>query len=220
MTLDRTGPESASSTEADTVVRVELERSAPSPPAGAERADAARNRLRILEAAERLFAARGIAGVTMDDIAAEAGVGKGTLYRRFGDKGGLAVALLDERERTLQEQILRGPAPLGPGAAPDVRLDAFVRAYLELVITQSDLVLLSETSGPGARLRTGANAFWRTHVRLLLTEAGAPDPALRAHLVLASLAAEQVAFWLADEKRDPDAVADAVSAAALTLLRD
>jgi len=48
---------------------------------------------------------------------AAAGVGKGTLIPRFGDRAGLAVALLDERERELQERILSGRPPLGPGAA-------------------------------------------------------------------------------------------------------
>jgi AcrR family transcriptional regulator len=54
----------------------------------------------------------------MDAVAAEAGVGKGTLFRRFGDRAGLAVALLDERERDLQAAVLSGPPPLGPGAPP------------------------------------------------------------------------------------------------------
>jgi len=182
-----------------------------------ERADAARNRLRVLAAAERLFGSRGVAGVTMDDVAAEAGVGKGTLYRRFGDKGGLAVALLDERERELQLQMISGAPPLGPGAPPGTRLTAFVRAYLHLVETQLDLVLLSETSTPGARHRTGAHAFWRQHCRLLLTQAGAADPDLRADLLLAGLAAEQVTHWLRDERRDRARLADALSSAALAL---
>src|SRR5262249_15009929 len=63
-----------------------------------ERADAARNRARALAAAEQLFAARGVTAVTMDDVATAAGVGKGTLYRRFKDKSGLAAALLNDRE--------------------------------------------------------------------------------------------------------------------------
>ncbi len=50
------------------------------------RADAARNRTRLLEVAERLAAERGIANVTMEDIACGAGVGKGTVFRRFGDR--------------------------------------------------------------------------------------------------------------------------------------
>jgi AcrR family transcriptional regulator len=184
-----------------------------------ERADAARNRLRILAAAERLFRTHGVAGVTMDDVAAQAGVGKGTLYRRFGDKGGLAVALLDQRERELQQRMLSGPPPLGPGAPAADRLGAFVRAYLDLVEAQLDLVLLSETSTPGARLRTGAHAFWRQHCRYLLAESDATDPELRADMLLAGLAAEQVRYWLRDEQRDLDVLARALCAAALSLLR-
>ncbi len=184
-----------------------------------ERADAARNRLRVLSAAERLFATRGVGGVTMDDVAAEAGVGKGTLYRRFGDKGGLAVALLDERERELQQRMLSGAPPLGPGAPPTTRLAAFVAAYLNLVVRQLDLVLLSETSTPGARLRTGAHAFWRQHCRYLLRDAGSPEPDVGADLILAGLAAEQVRHWLQDQHRDLAYIADALSAAALALAR-
>src|SRR3712207_4184359 len=121
--MDRSGLQSGSSTGGEPALdacRTEL----PVLNVGVvrERADAARNRLRILAAAERLFAARGVAGVTMDDVAAAAGVGKGTLYRRFVDKGGLAVALLDQRERELQQAILTGPPPLGPGATPPERL--------------------------------------------------------------------------------------------------
>lgn len=182
-----------------------------------ERADAARNRLLVLAAAERLFTARGVAGVTMDDVATEAGVGKGTLYRRFGDKGGLAVALLDQRERELQQRILTGRPPLGQGAEPTARLAAFTEAYLRLVSTQLDLVLLSETSRPGARLRTGAHGFWRQHCRHLLEQAGAPDPGLRADLLLAGLAAEQVGHWVHSRRYDLREVASALSAAAVAL---
>ena len=178
-----------------------------------ERADAARNRLRVLSAAERLFAERGVAGVTMDDVAAAAGVGKGTLYRRFTDKGGLAVALLDERERELQAAMLGGPPPLGPGAPAVERLEAFVAAYLLLVDRQLDLVLMSQTSAPGARLRTGAHALWRQHCMLLLREAGAQDPSLRADLLLAGLAAEQARAWLREQGLAPPALARALVAA-------
>ena len=140
-----------------------------------ERADAARNRRKVLAAAEELFTARGVAAVSMDDVAAAAGVGKGTLYRRFGDKSGLAAALLDEREAQLQQDMLGGPPPLGPGAAPVERLAAFVDAYLGFVVAHLDLVAMSQTASPGARLRTGSHRLWVHHCRLLLAEAGAPD---------------------------------------------
>ena len=162
-----------------------------------ERADAARNRRRVLAAAQHLFAERGVAAVTMDDVAARAGVGKGTLYRRFGDKGRLAAALLDEHERALQARILTGPGPLGPAdsAPPAERLAAFTRAYLEFLDTALDLVLLSQTAAPGARHATGAHAFWRAHCRYLLAAAGAADPEVRAEVLLATLAADQVRHW-------------------------
>ncbi len=213
MPEDVNGPQSGSSTECRAELPV-LDRGVVH-----ERADAARNRLRVLAAAERLFAARGVAGVTMDDVAAEAGVGKGTLYRRFGDKGGLAVALLDAREHELQQRIISGAPPLGPGAAPGARLAAFTEAYLSLVATQLDLVLLSETSTPGARFRTGAFAFWRQHCRYLLSGAGTPQADLRADLLLAGLTAEQVRHWLDDERRDLATLAAGLAAAALALAR-
>lgn len=66
--------------------------------AAAERADAARNRARLLAAAALLVAGRGAGHVTMDEVARVAGVGKGTLFRRFGDRNGLLLALLDDVE--------------------------------------------------------------------------------------------------------------------------
>ncbi|GAA5152428.1 hypothetical protein GCM10023321_21100 [Pseudonocardia eucalypti] len=163
-------------------------------PARPERADAARNRRRILDAAERLFAEHGVDGVSLDAVAAEAGVGKGTVFRRFGDKSGLAAALLDQRERELQRAMLDGPPPLGPGAPPAERAAAFTRAYLDYVLAAPELVRMSETASPGARYRLGAFGFWHTHLRVLLTEAGHP-PALAsvlAHALLAPLAAEHL----------------------------
>jgi AcrR family transcriptional regulator len=175
-----------------------------------ERADAARNRIKVLAAAERLFREGGIAAVSMDDVAAAAGVGKGTLYRRFGDKSGLAAALLDERESDLQAAMLSGPPPLGPGAPPADRLAAFAAAYLAFVDAQLDIVTLSQTASPGARLRTGSHRLWRQHCRILLAEVGVPDPDLRADTLLAALAAEQVRHWRRDEERTLAALTEAI----------
>lgn len=177
-----------------------------------ERADAARNRRKILETAARLFDERGPAAVSLDVVAAAAGVGKGTLFRRFGDKSGLAAALLDDHERELQEAILRGPPPLGPGAAPEERVVAFVVAYLRYALANLELVGMSETASPGARYRIGAYRFWRQHLDVLLREAGC-EPALAgmlAHTMLAPLAADHLQVQL-DNGATPEMLSRALS---------
>ncbi|MFC3450166.1 TetR/AcrR family transcriptional regulator [Amycolatopsis speibonae] len=177
-----------------------------------ERADAARNRAAILDAAASLFAEHGVEAVSMDQVAAAAGVGKGTLFRRFGDKAGLAAALLDARERVLQEGILHGPPPLGPGAPPAERLVAFADAYVGYVLKHLPLVRMSETAAPGARYRIGAYRFWHRHVAILLD--GVPDPEHAAHALLAPLAAEHLTALL------PELGEDRVRAGITRLWRD
>lgn len=156
-----------------------------------ERADARRNRLRVLEAAERLFTERGVKNVSLDAIAAEAGVGKGTVFRRFGDRAGLAVALLDEREQELQAKIISGPPPLGPGAPPAVRVMAFLDAYLDLLDRHVALFMDSENASDGARYRIGSYHLWHRHLSHLI-EAARPelDADYTAHVLLAPLAAD------------------------------
>lgn len=156
-----------------------------------ERADARRNRLRVLEAADRLFTEHGVKNVSLDAIAAEAGVGKGTVFRRFGDRAGLAVALLDEREQELQAKIISGPPPLGPGAPPVERVTAFLDAYLELLDRHVELFMDSENASGGARYRIGSYHLWHRHLAHLI-EAGRPglDADYTAHALLAPLAAD------------------------------
>jgi AcrR family transcriptional regulator len=182
-----------------------------------ERADAARNRRRVLDAAARLHAEYGIAGLNMDDVAAAAGVGKGTVYRRFVDKAGLAGALLDDRGRQLHERILHGPPPLGPGAPGLKRLVAFVGAYVEHTVRSLDLVLLSETGTPGGRLAKPVYGFWRLHVQVLLTEAGAPDPRTRAEALLAVLSAEQLKQWVKVDGRTVEELGETLGRLAVAL---
>ena len=83
-----------------------------------ERRDAARNREALLEAAEALIEHCGIEGVTMDAVAARAGVGKGTVFRRFDSREGLMAALLNHSETEWQASVISGPPPLGPGRRP------------------------------------------------------------------------------------------------------
>ena len=163
-----------------------------SPSRTPERADAARNRARVLEAAGRLFATTDARQVTMDEIARAAGIGRATLYRRYPDPIAIATALLDRHERELQERMLRGAPPLGPGAPPADRLAAFLAAMVELLENHLYLVLGAETGT--IRFGTGAYRLWRTHVRILLTDSGVPDPETLADMVLAPLDPEVYRF--------------------------
>jgi AcrR family transcriptional regulator len=156
-----------------------------------ERRDALRNRERVLDAAQRLLSTSGVDAVDIREVARAAGVGVGTVYRRFGDKGGLVAALLDERERTFQDCLLSGPAPLGPGAPSRQRLVAFLCALAEMTDENLPLLRVLQRSNPGARFHIGAYRAWRLHATILLLEA-APgiDAAWFAELILAPLAAD------------------------------
>lgn len=139
-----------------------------------ERADAARNRKVLLTTATKILATDGLEGLTMDRLAKEAGVGVGTVYRRFGDQAGLVNALMDDRERDFQAAFLSGPPPLGPGAPPADRLRAFLHAYLDRLEVEHGLRLWGETKSPTGGYRVGAYLAVRAHLRVLLRAAGVP----------------------------------------------
>lgn len=154
------------------------------------RADAVRNRALILAAAERLFADRGASCVSMDDIADAAGVGKGTLFRRFGSRAALALAVLSEHESEFQEGFIRGAPPLGPGAPPLERLIAFGEARFDLLAVHSELIAAAEIGSE--RLSSPPYAVYRLHMTLLLREAVPTcDPSYLVEMLLACLGADE-----------------------------
>jgi AcrR family transcriptional regulator len=174
-----------------------------------ERADAAENRRKVLAAAEALFARCGPANVTMDAVAAEAGVGKGTLFRRFGDRASLARAVISDHESKLQDELIRGAAPLGPGAPPLDRLIAFGRAYLDFLNRNAELLREAEGSRE-AHLASSPYAFYRTHVAMLLREAGLGDRAdYLADVVLMPLSATAFTYHRGARRLSCDELADA-----------
>lgn len=151
-----------------------------------ERADAARNRQKILEAATRLLAAPGANSLSLDEVARAAGVGVGTVYRRFGDRAGLLSALMDAREREFQEAIMAGPPPLGPGGPPRERIRAFLHALLSRLEEQWQLLLLREKNMTATRYGSGPHQMYRAHLIVLIQEL---DPAADAHYVAEALLA-------------------------------
>ncbi|MEU6912507.1 TetR/AcrR family transcriptional regulator [Streptomyces olindensis] len=151
------------------------------------RADAARNRARLLEAAARLVAERGAEAVTMEAVAAAACVGKGTVFRRFGDRTGLLTALLDHSEKKFQAAFLGGPPPLGPGAPPVERLRAFGCALLRRSSDELELQLAAEPSA-SRRFVNPARRVLRHHVEMLLRQAApGADCELLAHTLMGQL---------------------------------
>ncbi|MGB3696707.1 MAG: TetR/AcrR family transcriptional regulator [Gordonia sp. (in: high G+C Gram-positive bacteria)] len=141
------------------------------PAATPERADAARNRRLLLAAAKSLIDSQGAAAVTMEAVARAAGVGKGTVFRRFGNRTGLMLALLDHSESDLQQAFLSGPEPLGPGAPPLDRLIAYGRARLKMTVDHLD-ILLEAAADQHDQLSHPVWAMSLMHVRMLLAEMG------------------------------------------------
>jgi AcrR family transcriptional regulator len=153
------------------------------------RADASRNRERILETAARLFAERGPGCVSMDLIADTAGVGKGTVFRRFGSRAALAAAVLSESEAGFQEQLIRGEPPLGPGAPARERLIAFGEAVLGQLDCHASLIAAAELGG--ARFASPPYGVYRAHVALLVAQADPGcDSEMLAEMLLAALVAD------------------------------
>ncbi|MFD9701027.1 TetR/AcrR family transcriptional regulator [Lentzea sp. NPDC059081] len=150
-----------------------------------ERADAARNRAHLLDVARRMVEELGVDKVTMDGLAERAGLGKGTVFRRFRTRAGIFFALFDEEEKQFQQRLMSGPPPLGPGAPAAERLVAFGRARLEFLVER--LVLARATLDPGrpTPIEDSPSLF---HVQMLLGEA-VPEAAASGTLALQLVAA-------------------------------
>lgn len=119
-------------------------------PARALRADAARNRARVLDVAYETFAAEGLS-VPIDEIARRAGVGPGTVYRHFPTKEALFAAVIENRMRRLVDD---GHALLeteGPGGA----LFAFLRSMV-LHWGAADRGLADALAGSGIDIASAA----------------------------------------------------------------
>jgi AcrR family transcriptional regulator len=165
----------------------------------------------VLTAAQQLVADNGAAALRIADVAAVAGVGAGTIYRAFGDKRSLLTALVDQRERELQETLIRGAPPLGPGAAPGERLQAFLHALLDLVVAQREVLAVADEGSSVSRHHTGAHQAWRQHVALLLGQMRLKgDPLVLAELLLAALAPGVQVHLLDERGVEPQAIAAAL----------
>jgi AcrR family transcriptional regulator len=133
----------------------------------AERADATRNRRHLLATARAMLAEQDAGQLTMDGLAERAGLGKGTVFRRFGTRAGIFQALLDDEEREFQQAVLSGPPPLGPGAAPLDRLIAYGRVRTSFLIRNRTIARAALDGRE--RVPVGRQTpMSREHIRVLL----------------------------------------------------
>jgi AcrR family transcriptional regulator len=168
-----------------------------------ERADAARNRRAILAATERLLATHRPQDISMEQVAAVAGVGKGTVFHRFGSRMGLMYALMVERAQALEQAVTEGPPPLGDGAADRDRLLAFLDAIVEVVGRNKSLLAelaYSATAQPPVpenaaeeRDKHPVYRFWHGHISALITvQRPDADAEMIAHVMLGALHSEPI----------------------------
>lgn len=173
-------------------------------PPAPERRDARENRERILAAARSLLRAQPIGDICMDQLAKEAGVGKGTLYRRFENRAALVEALLGEDATVLQDKVLSGFG-LSASTAWLVRLDRFLEALMSFVLANASLLSEAQAwhAGGPARYDHPAHAWQReTIVRYLEHAIGAGemapvDPWVSAEAILAAFDADRLQWFLA-----------------------
>jgi polyketide synthase 12 len=153
-----------------------------------ERADAARNRRLLLAAARQIIAGQGADTLTMDGLAERAGLGKGTVFRRFGTRAGIFQALLDDDEREFQGQVLSGAPPLGPGAPPLNRLIAYGCARIDFLIGHREIARAA-LDGREPVPAGSQTPMSQAHIRFLLGEMrlGAADLDILATQLTAAL---------------------------------
>jgi AcrR family transcriptional regulator len=170
-----------------------------------ERADAARNRRAIMSATEELLAVHSPAEVSVERIAEAAGVGKATVFHRFGSRAELMQAVAHERAAALREAVLDGPPPLGPGAPPRDRLMAFIDALMDHasrsvgLLTAAEHAALTSKAPQASRQENPVYVFWHGHITALLAAAKPGlDAEFHAHVILGSLHEAPIARLLRD----------------------
>ena len=168
------------------------------------RKDAARNRAAVLAAADTLFAHReSTEEVTMADVAVAAGVGKGTLFRAFGDRTGLIRALYQARLEPISNAIEAGPPPLGPATPPLQRVPALLDAVLSFKLDNRHLALALEETGSTSPYQAEHYQQWHGLLQAMLEQIpGLTDSDFTAHVLLAATRADLVEH-LAGHERVP-----------------
>lgn len=174
-------------------------------PAGL-RADARRNRARVLKAAQEAFAAEGLA-VPLDEIARRAGVGAGTVYRHFPTKEALFETIVLGRVREMGERARRWVDADDPGQGFFLMLDEIV----EQGVLKKDLVDALTSAGVDiSDTLAEARIAIRDAIRTVLTRAQAAG-AVRPDVNAADVQALLSGLFLASRLHEPGGTAKAAA---------
>ncbi|POX37493.1 TetR family transcriptional regulator [Streptomyces sp. Ru73] len=184
------------------------------------RKDAARNRAAVLAAADTLFTrCASPDDVTMADVATAAGVGKGTLFRAFGDRTGLIRELYAARLQPIEEAVEAGPPPLGPGTPPRDRVPALLDALLCFKLDNRRLALALEATGSASPYDADHYGRWHALLRDMLEQLpGLPAPGFTAHALLAAVRADLVEHLAGPEGVPRDTLRAQLAAHTATVL--
>ncbi|MDQ7094617.1 helix-turn-helix domain-containing protein [Desulfosporosinus sp. PR] len=185
-----------------------------------ERRDAAENRQRILDAAFRLFEQNGVEQVSMNQIATEAQIGPGTLYRRYRNKGELCldlikdnvILLFDDIEIYLQENC---------SAPPSWRLKGILSLFIRFREKKAQLLTgVEDFPSPNPlRSRTRSPIFEELHQLLVelfeemnATEQNHFDSVFRADMLLMALSRDSYSFQREVRGYQPEVILEQICA--------
>jgi AcrR family transcriptional regulator len=171
-------------------------------PVRPERRDAALNRQRILDAAIRLFEQHGVEQVSMNQIASEAQLGPGTLYRRYRNKSELCLDLIKDHVDLLFEDM-EAYLEQNEAEPPSRRLKEIIRLFIRFREKKAQLLTGVEdsASNPPSRPRAHSPIYYELHklnVKLFdemaAVEQTPPDSIFRADMLLAALNSDSYLF--------------------------
>jgi AcrR family transcriptional regulator len=178
----------------------------------ASAAAAAHTARQVLDSATDLFAARGFAAVSLDDVAQAAEVTRGAVYHHYGNKQGLFLAVAARLQAQVADAVVAAADSAGnDGAGGDAReqLRAGSHAFLDAITAGPALrVLLVDAPAVvgWAEWRRLDEANSAAHLREALGEAGIADDLLDALTAQLSGAMNEAALWVAQQ---PDRAASA-----------
>ncbi|MER8047175.1 TetR/AcrR family transcriptional regulator [Streptomyces sp. NPDC094032] len=152
----------------------------------------------------------------MDDIAAAVGVGKGTLFRRFGDRAGLIAAVIASRDEPLKQAVRDAT-----GSSPRQRVLDLLDAALRFKIENRHLMSAAEDAGLSSPYEAGHYGWWHETLRAALDDVpGVHVADFTAHALLAAIRADLVAYLIDDQGMTAEELRSSLAAHVEAVLGD